>query len=363
MSATPRVAGVSWLTLAVNTYPIATFGTCSLSPDIGFRRLFPWVVVAADIPCAILGTDFLTTTNLTVRDISSCGASRQLAALGPESENPFRQPLAKYPGLTRPNFGVSIPAYDVIHSIRTTGHPVFSRLRRLAPARLFAAKAEFEDMGTIRQSESFWVDFSGDLFIKSVFSETDLVRASHKIPIAPEDASNTAVNPPPLASLSSCACQLDSATPSRLFREVLEHLVDSNGIHPLPSMVTAIRDFPPPSSKRQLQRFLDMVYFYRRSLPHCADTVLLLKSLLSGSKGSFELSANALAAFDKAKVAVADAALLTHFSPDATISHVIDASNVAVGAVLQQHVASHTQPLAFFPRMLSPVEMRYSAFG
>ncbi|BHF59079.1 hypothetical protein SprV_0100203400 [Sparganum proliferum] len=42
------------------------------------------------------------------------------------------------------------------------------------------------------------------------------------------------------------------------FLEFLGHLVDCNGIHPLPSKVSVIREFPPPSSKRQLQRFLDI---------------------------------------------------------------------------------------------------------
>nr|VZI46625.1 unnamed protein product [Spirometra erinaceieuropaei] len=117
--------------LAVNTSPITTFGTCSLSLDIGLRRLFPWVFVVADIPCVILGADFLAafdllvdcrqsrlhdkTTNLTVRGIYSSDASRHLAVLDPEPENPFRQLLAKYPGLTRPNFNVSIPPHDVVH--------------------------------------------------------------------------------------------------------------------------------------------------------------------------------------------------------------------------------------------------------
>nr|VZI06757.1 unnamed protein product [Spirometra erinaceieuropaei] len=160
---------------AVNTSPITTFGTCSLSLDIGLRRLFPWVFVVADIPCAILGADFLAafdllidcrqsrlhdkTTNLTVRGISSSDASRHLTVLDPEPENTFRQLLAKCPGLIRLNFNVSIPPHDVFHHIRTTGPPVFSRPRRLAPTRLAAAKAEFEhmlQMGIIRQSESPW---------------------------------------------------------------------------------------------------------------------------------------------------------------------------------------------------------------
>nr|VZI25589.1 unnamed protein product [Spirometra erinaceieuropaei] len=160
---------------AVSTSLITTFGTCSLSLDIGLRRLFPWVFVVADIPGAILGADFLAafdllvdcrqsrlhdkTTNLTIRSISSSDTSRHLAVLDPEPENPFRQLLAKYPGLTRANFNVSIPPHDVVHHIRTTGPPVFSRPRRLAPTRLAAAKAEIEhmlQMGIIRQSESLW---------------------------------------------------------------------------------------------------------------------------------------------------------------------------------------------------------------
>ncbi|BHF73996.1 hypothetical protein SprV_0401708000 [Sparganum proliferum] len=97
-----------------------------------------------------------------------------------------------------------------------------------------------------------------------------------------------------------------------------------------------------------------MVNFYRRFLPHSADTILPLTSLLSGSKGPYEMSAEALAAFDKVKAALADATLLTHFSPDTPISLMVDASNVAVGAVLQQHLTGHTQPLPFSSRKLSP---------
>ncbi|VDL97862.1 unnamed protein product [Schistocephalus solidus] len=51
---------------AVNTSPIATFGTFSLSLDIGLQRLFCWVFVTADLPCATFGADFLATFDLMV---------------------------------------------------------------------------------------------------------------------------------------------------------------------------------------------------------------------------------------------------------------------------------------------------------
>ncbi|BHF59101.1 hypothetical protein SprV_0100205600 [Sparganum proliferum] len=106
-----------------------------------------------------------------------------------------------------------------------------------------------------------------------------------------------------------------------------------------------------------------MVTFYRRFLPNCADTILPLTSLLSGSKRTFELTPAALAPFEQVKALLADATLLTHFHADAPISLMVDASNVAVGAVLQQSLPDSTVPLAFFSKKLSKAETRYSTFG
>jgi hypothetical protein len=47
----------------------------------------------------------------------------------------------------------------------------------------------------------------------------------------------------------------------------LGHMVDGNGIVPLPRHVQAIQEFPPPADIKQLHQFLGLVNFYRRFLP------------------------------------------------------------------------------------------------
>ncbi|BHF70504.1 hypothetical protein SprV_0301355500 [Sparganum proliferum] len=70
-----------------------------------------------------------------------------------------------------------------------------------------------------------------------------------------------------------------------------------------------------------------------------------------------------LTAFERIKTSLADATLLTHPAPEAPLSLMVDASTVAVGAVLQQHINDSTRPLAFFSKKLSLTETRYSTFG
>ena len=56
------------------------------------------------------------------------------------------------------------------------------------------------------------------------------------------------------------------------------------GSQPLPERVTDIQSCPPPKSVSQLRRFLGMLYFYRRFLPHAATTQAPLHDALSGPK-------------------------------------------------------------------------------
>ena len=54
--------------------------------------------------------------------------------------------------------------------------------------------------------------------------------------------------------------------------------------------------------------------------------------------------------------------LLSHPHPDAPTCITTDASNSAVGAVLEQFIGGQWKPISFFSKKLSPAELNYSAF-
>ena len=146
----------------------------------------------------------------------------------------------------------------------------------------------------------------------------------------------------------------------------LGHRITSSGIFPLEQRVTAVRDFKPPSSVKQLRRFVGMVNFYRRFIPHCADLMKALDDLLRGKKKhdtSFSWPDTAEHAFIAVKTALCNATLLCHPAPDAAINIMVDASDFCVGAVLQQEVSGQWEPIAFFSKKLSPTQCRYHTFG
>ena len=71
---------------------------------------------------------------------------------------------------------------------------------------------------------------------------------------------------------------------------------------------------------------------------------------------------SANSAFIEFKHILANATLLVHPEHSATLNIMCDASDFAVGGVLQQYIDNVWQPLSFFSKNLAPAETHYSAF-
>uniref|UniRef100_A0AAV2LFE2 Reverse transcriptase/retrotransposon-derived protein RNase H-like domain-containing protein n=1 Tax=Knipowitschia caucasica TaxID=637954 RepID=A0AAV2LFE2_KNICA len=110
----------------------------------------------------------------------------------------------------------------------------------------------------------------------------------------------------------------------------------------LPAKVQVVEDFPRLVVIKALQEFLGMVNFDNRK---AADAVVW--------------TPDRIVAFDGAKSALANAALL---DPDAPIALTTDASDLAVGSVVEQQVHGAWQPLAFFSHKMRDCERKYSVF-
>ncbi|CAH8679458.1 unnamed protein product [Schistosoma haematobium] len=143
----------------------------------------------------------------------------------------------------------------------------------------------------------------------------------------------------------------------------LGHVIKQEGILPCEDKVQAIKEYNEPSSLKGLKAFLGLVNFYRRFIPHAAERLRPLTDLLRGNPRRLEMNDSARTAFTEIKTALAQATLLAHPDPSATLSIAVDASDVVIGAVMQQNISGSWQPLEFFSRRLTTTETRYSAFG
>ena len=147
--------------------------------------------------------------------------------------------------------------------------------------------------------------------------------------------------------------------------DYLGFTLSAEGVRPNDRKVSAIKDFPRPADAKAVRRFLGMVNFYRRHVRDMAKiarplTALTRKNKQTGRFVTFDWTTQCEGAFQELKRLLTTAPILRH--PDLSKPFFLwtDASEVGLGAVLEQEGESgERHPIAYASRQTNEAERKY----
>ena len=135
----------------------------------------------------------------------------------------------------------------------------------------------------------------------------------------------------------------------------LGYYLDGRGISPDVERIRAVKDAPKPTSVAELRSFLGFVQYYSKFVPHFAKLARPLFDLLADGS-SFTWTEEEDAAYNALLEATINGKILASFQLGQYSELVVDASEYAIGGVLEQQ----GRPVICISRKLSVSERNYS---
>ena len=147
--------------------------------------------------------------------------------------------------------------------------------------------------------------------------------------------------------------------------DYLGHTISAKGIQPSDKKIQAVKDWPIPTSVRDVQSFLGFCNFYRRYMKHYSVTANPLYNL-TRKNVPFNWDASCQTAFHQLKLSLTTAPVLMtpRTGPEAEFVLSTDASNTGIGAVLlQMDPTSNTlRPISYYAKSLNTAQRNYPVY-
>ena len=140
----------------------------------------------------------------------------------------------------------------------------------------------------------------------------------------------------------------------------LGHLIDAEGLHPVPEKIKAIQDAPEPTDVSQLKSYLGLLSYYRKFMPNLSSVLAPLYNLLKADC-HWRWHKEEQEALEASKKLLQSTNVLVHFNPDLELILSCDASSYGLGAVLSHQMPDGSErPIEFVSRTLSPSDKNFS---
>jgi len=142
--------------------------------------------------------------------------------------------------------------------------------------------------------------------------------------------------------------------------EFLGHIITGKGIKTDPAKIAVVKDWPVPTSIKEVQSFLGFCNYYRRFIKNFSIVVNILFSL-TRKESKFIWNSEHQEAFMKLKELLTSAPVLILPDPAKQFIMETNASHFALGCVLSQYDDNHhLHPVYYYSRSFSKPERNYS---